>query len=164
MLAFESKMKYWRVVLRDIFLIPDAYLEINGIAPPIDIADIVRLSGLTAEAVQDRLSRLQVNLDPEVCVSEVVMEKYRRLCEVSGREFFLLDVRCSDEFSTGSRPGAVSIHKIDFTVWLKRFTDSKNNMPGMVIVLGSDDEQSWSAAMYLRDHGIREAYALELTS
>lgn len=161
MARFNPHMKYWRTLLRDVFLLPEEFLVMLGHDLPRDLDELTRLSGLPMQEVEKKLARMASLMEPPVTISinELpAMEQQYRLAE---RAFLILDVRCSDDFKQDHLSGAVSIHDLDFRTWLEKEVNIQSSSQAIVTVIGSNNEQAWSAAMYLRDHGVREAYAVE---
>jgi hypothetical protein len=154
MTVFLQNMKYWEVVLREVFLAPPAMLAEAGIPMPLTIDDLAKCSGLTTDEVSRHLQRVDTLQASPVDVDMTDLDGLRKECHAAGRNLILLDVRTPREFSEGHLTGAVSLHNIDFPRMLPAMADA------CVITIGRDNSQAWSAAMYLRDHGVPAARSL----
>ena len=147
-------MKYWEVVLREVFLAPPAMLGEAGIPMPLTIDDLANCSGLTPDEVSRHLQRVDALQASPVEVDMTGLDGLRKECHATGQSLILLDVRTPREFSEGHLPGAVSLHEIDFPRMLTKMADA------CVITIGRDNGHAWSAAMYLRDHDVPAARSL----
>ncbi len=147
-------MKYWEVVLREVFLAPPAMLAEAGIPMPLTIDDLAKCSGLTTDEVSRHLQRVDTLQASPVEVDMTDLDGLRKECHAAGRNLILLDVRTPREFSEGHLTGAVSLHNIDFPQILPAMADA------CVITIGRDNAHAWSTAMYLRDHGVPAARSL----
>lgn len=154
MTVFLQNMKYWEVVLREVFLAPPAMLAEAGIPIPLTIDDLSKCSGLTPDEVSRHLQRVDALQASPVEVDVTGLDGLRKECHAAGRSLILLDVRTPREFSEGHLTGAVSLHNIDFPRMLPAMSDA------CVITIGRDNAHAWSAAMYLRDHGVPAARSL----
>ena len=147
-------MKYWEVVLREVFLAPPAMLSEAGIPMPVTIDDLAKCSGLTADEVSHHLKRVDALQASPVEIDLTGLDGLRKECHAAGQTLILLDVRAPRDFSEGHLTGAVSLHDIDFPRMLPTMADA------CVITIGRDNAHAWSAAMYLRDHGVPAARSL----
>lgn len=147
-------MKYWEVVLREVFLAPPAMLAEAGIPMPLTIDDLAKCAGLTTDEVSRHLQRVDALQASPVEVDMTDLDGLRKECHAAGRNLILLDVRTPREFSEGHLTGSVSLHNIDFPRMLPAMADA------CVLTIGRDNSHAWSAAMYLRDHGVPAARSL----
>ncbi len=162
MTVFLKNMKYWEVVLREVFLAPPAMLAEARVPMPVTIDDLAKCSGLTPDEVSHHLKKVDSLQASPVEVDLTALDELRNACQASGRNLILLDVRSPREFSEGHLSGAVSLHELydndelDFSKQLSTMADA------CVITIGRDNGHAWSAAMYLRDHGVVGAHSLSL--
>ena len=162
MTVFLKNMKHWDIVLREIFLVPPTMLADAALPKPESIEDLARLSGLTVLEATDLLLKVDALQAVPVGVDLAGLEMMRkefhdaRDSGDSGAELLLLDVRSRAEYAGGHLPDSVSIHDINFSARLPHLHGVK------VVTIGRDDDHSWSAAMYLRDHGVSGARSLEI--
>ncbi len=162
MTPFLRNMNHWNVVLREVFLVPPALLATAGIRLPETIGELADLAGLSIEDTRKRLAEVDALQSAEVEIMARELETLRAGCARAGQEFILLDVRSRAARSGGCPVSGladgvhpVSVHDIDFAAWLRGAADS------CVVTIGRDVDQAWSAAMYLRSHGIPGARALD---
>lgn len=147
-------MKYWDVVLREVFLVPSAMLLEAKIPMPMTIDDLSKCSGLHPDEVSRQLQKIDALQAAPVEIDFPGVVALQKECQVAGRELVLLDVRGRVEFAAGHMTNSISMHEIDFQAWLPSVADA------CVIVIGRDQQHAWSAAMYLRDHNVQDARAL----
>ena len=165
MTVFLKNMKHWDLVLREIFLVPPAMLADAALPKPESIEDLARLSGLTVIEATDLLLKVDALQAMPVGVDLAGLEMMRKEfhdardsgdARNSGAELLLLDVRSRAEYAGGHLPDSISIHDIDFSARLPYLHAVR------VVTVGRDDDHAWSAAMYLRDHGVSGARSLEI--
>lgn len=158
-------MNHWELVLTEVFLVPPALLATAGEAMPESVEDLARISGLDAAEVRRRLDTIGALQSPPVEVHPQELAALRARCAADGQEFILLDVRSraarANAPSARMAPllaGSISVHDISrdtgFPDWLRAVATS------CVVTTGRDAAQAWSAAMYLRSHGLPGARAL----
>lgn len=162
MTVFLRNMNHWNVVLREVFLVPPALLTSSGRPLPESVEDLAGLSSLSVDEVRRRLAEVDALQSSPVEVPARELESLRAACVSSGQEFVLLDVRSRAARSGGSPVSGfaggmqpVCVHDINFAEWLRGAANS------CVVTIGRDVDHAWSAAMYLRSHGIPGARALD---
>jgi len=139
MAVFLKNMKYWQVVLQEVFLVPPALLVQSGAPLPQTREDLAQLSGLNLSEVDRLLKKID-------SLQEVPVE-------ISSEEI-PADAIYVDARHTDHAVNAIPLHQNDFSNLLPRLQQSN------VIVVGRDAAHAWSAAMYLRDHGCPRAFSL----
>ncbi len=151
MAVFLKNMKYWNVVLQEVFLIPPALLEKQGVRPPSTRDELVTLSGLGSDDVDRVLRKIDALQELPVEISRDQLPP----------DAILLDVRqrgetvsvTSGSILNGPRKTYV-LHEWNFERLLPVLQHSH------VVVLGRDPAHAWSAAMYLREHGCPCVFSL----
>lgn len=134
-------MNHWDVVLREVFLVPPALLADSGIARPGTIDELAALAGIPVADVRRRLAEIDDLQAEPVEVTPDGLAGLRDQCLADGRQFVEMD--------------AGAFQETDFLAWLAANRDS------CVVVRARDMDHAWSAAMYLRSHGVPAARALK---
>jgi len=151
-LPAPQALPHWKVILEEVFgipvnsaphlvpLIPDSWEEVS------------HLTGRSIEAVQRRIKGV-ITLAEHCEIDAVELNKL--LLNQDSDSLILLDVREPWEFAIVKLPGSLLMRELNFQEWLPRFQQA-----AMVVTICHHGVRSFSAAMFLRERGVKHARSL----
>ncbi len=155
MLLRNLDIPYLDLILEEIFLLPGATLrKILPDCPPTPetVQDLIEQTQFGSEDVLRRLR----DIKKLSCKVEIQSEDLLQI-STHAETPILLDVRVRSEFNKGHLTGALCFAELVFDEFLED-VKKKNKT---VITVGGSSEKNFSAAMFLKQNGVKKAYSLK---
>ena len=146
---YQLNLPHLDVVLEEVFSVPGAHLLGPFYREPRTIGDLKSISLLSSEKIYTRLEEV-ILLAKDI---ECSANDFNRLQKNSVDEAVkILDVRVDRLLESPCLQGAVSLDELD----IQRFICESNDSGQHVVAVCQDGKKSFSAAMFLKKHGLKK--------